>query len=104
MDLQPADFDLDAFGVDLDSLVYPNAPRKQGAGDDGAEAANGEDSIDGQSELPRELLGGDTRHQRLQYPLEFVDALTGLGGHGDDGFALEEGPFQEFMGVFGDEP
>ena len=43
---------LDAFGKDINLLLQTDGARKQGAGDDRAEALHGEDAVDGKTQDP----------------------------------------------------
>ena len=50
MGLDAADLCFDPLGQDLDFLIRADRARKQGAGDDRAEAFHGEDAVDGQAQ------------------------------------------------------
>ena len=91
MNLQIADSGGSAAGHHFRQIALMHGALDQGAGDHRSEAVHGEHPIHRQPEGNPHILLPSPEHHLVQLLPEHIDVLTGIGGDGDDGLALQEG-------------
>ncbi len=84
MDLEAADARFEPLGKYLDPVAGVDRAGQDGPGDDGAEAAHGEDPVDGHAEDAAVRAWGDAASDLLKGGLELADSGSGQCRDGED--------------------
>ena len=104
VDLDTAHAQAPSGGIEFDFLLLLHGAGDERAGDDGAEAFDREDAVDGEPEVAARVFFGDGRGNAGEGGAEVVEPGAGGGTDRDDGRVFEEGAGDEFFGFEADEP
>ena len=90
-------------GIGGEGVAGADAAAGEGAGDDGADSFWGKDAVNGEAGLADVAWGRGVFEGGSDGVFEFVHALSGVGGDGDDGGVFEGGSLEVVAEDFGGE-
>src|ERR1700679_1623674 len=95
VNLDAADADATALGLQMNGVSHMQAAGLERAGDNCAKAAHGEGTIQGKAEDGVCIASGHAQRELREGPLEGRDSSAGAGGYDDDGSIIEKGVLGE---------